>query len=716
MKRMGAGTLLSVTLALLSIGSSSGSGGEVKTWRQESASDFDAGRLTRLVITNEGRVKLSRQVRSLAEVGADQVWTLAPDSKGNLYAVTGGPGLLLRIAADGTVTKLYEQKDAQLFALALAADDTVYVGVSPGGTILRIKPDGKAEPLFATGETYVWALAVDEEGAVHAATGPNGKLFRVASNGEGKVRFQAKQPHLLSLALGASGVAYVGSNAEGLIYRIGADDKPFVAYDAGQADIQTLLLGDDGTLYAGTGTPARPAFPGRSGSAPTLTTGGSLRMRTPGTASDARKTTDDDRKPVAKSSGAGKSSSSASRASGTSPGPSKASPGENSVYRIRPDGAVDEIFREKVLVLSLAIQQGRLLVGTGQEGRIYEVDPASRVRGEIARLEHGQINALARMPDGAVVVGTGSAGKLYVLEDKYAPAGELISDVFDARMQTRWGRSAWDADLPAGSELSVSVRTGNVGKPDETWSAWSDDARALPLGRFFQYKVDFKSPDGAATAMLRDFALFYATVNRAPQVDSVTIPNVAKKPIVSAAAKLKLSWKANDPNGDQLRYLLQMRKEGWPSWVTIGERLTKKEFVWDPGSWAGGVYRVRVTADDKAANRAQEALTSSKTSDAFVLDREAPTVKILVIKQVGKKFEVQSAGADGRTRLTKAAYSLDSKEWIGLFPDDGLFDSREEQITFLTDDVKSGTHVLVVRFSDSAGHIGVADSVVIAKD
>src|SRR5207248_2189582 len=119
---------------------------------------------------------------------------------------------------------------------------------------------------------------------------------------------------------------------------------------------------------------------------------------------------------VLASSGHSASSSgdSSEKGSSSSP-PSTPGAGENSLYRIAPDGTVREIFREKTLVLSLLRVAGRIYIGTGMEGQLFEVDEATKERSEIARLDHGQIHCLLRRHDGSIVLGAGDPGKLYVL-------------------------------------------------------------------------------------------------------------------------------------------------------------------------------------------------------------------------------------------------------------------------------------------------------------
>src|SRR5262249_34865929 len=154
------------------------------------------------------------------------------------------------------------------------------------------------------------------------------------------------------------------------------------------------------------------------------------------------------------------------------------------------------IFRERALMLSLLRRQGRVFVGTGMEGQLFEIDESTKERSEIARLDHGQIHCLCQRRDGSIVLGTGDPGKLYVLRDQYCAKGTVFSDVRDAKIVGKGGAWRWQADTPAGTRVSIAVRSGNVGEPDETWSDWSEEQSdprqaniAAPPARFLQYRV-----------------------------------------------------------------------------------------------------------------------------------------------------------------------------------------------------------------------------------
>src|SRR5262249_35029941 len=159
-----------------------------------------------------------------------------------------------------------------------------------------------------------------------------------------------------------------------------------------------------------------------------------------------------------------KSSEAKAEKKDSAPAPSTPSAGENSVYRIALDGGVREVFRDKVLVMSLARQAERVLVGTGTDGQLFEIEK-SRDRGEVARLDHGQVTSLLVRKDGSLLVAAGDPGQLYVLEDRYKAKGTLTSDVLDAKLVAKWGALGWRANVPAKTEVTVSFRSGNVSDP-----------------------------------------------------------------------------------------------------------------------------------------------------------------------------------------------------------------------------------------------------------
>jgi hypothetical protein len=710
--------VLAVTAAVL-CDPTPGLAAKVKVWHHYSPAHYEKAHLKHAVISNEGALRLSRQLKPLTAVQATHVWDAVEDRAGNLYLATGDEGKIYKVTPDGKVSVAYTSDDSQVLCLALAADGTLYAGTGPGGQVLRLAPDGTAGVLYKTPEAYVWCLAVADDGhAVYAGTGPKGRIYELTTQGQARIFYATKQEHILSLARGANGLLYAGTDKDGLVYRIDAHGRGFVLYSTPQTEVRSLLVTADG-VYAGTSSPSR-----RRGGSGSSSVGSRTSMYTPsalssvavsGTSTKANAPSDESTSssPPSASSGSGESSEKSSSAAAAPP----PSVGENSLYRIAPDGTVREIFREKALLLSLLRQDGRIFIGTGMEGQLFEVDEATRERSEIARLDHGQIHCLCRRHDGSIVLGTGDPGKVYVLQDRYASKGTVVSDVLDARLISKWGSLRWKADQPAGTSVTVAARSGNTAEPEETWSDWSAEQKdaqqaviAAPAARFLQYRVTLATEDPALTPAVHSLALRYMTTNQAPEVTSIQVPDLDAVNLDNPK-KVRLKWTATDPNEDELTYSLYIRKDGWQNWVQLEEDLERTEYEWDTTTTPAGIYRVKVVASDARDNPAEDCLTGQRVSGSFAVAHEPPEVSLKTAGTEGDRMMIEATARDALVRLTSASYAVNGKKWINVFPTDGLFDSKTETFRFKTDALKPGTYVVVVRVRDAAGNTGSGDLV-----
>ena len=478
---------------------------KVETWRHEGSPAFGKGHREGVVISESGRVRLAQAIRGSAGLDAARVWDLAQSKDGVVFAATGNEGKVFRREGRGEWTVAFDSPDSQSLSLAVTPDGKVFVGTGPGGTVVEVgdPKHPSSRPDFQV--QYIWDLAVDPRGNLYAATGPTGQLWKRAADGAWSLLLDSKHSHLLCVAVGPDGSAYAGSDGEGLIYRVGPDGKASVVYDAPQNEIRALHVAPDGSIYAGTA--AESGGSGGSGRASSLfsTTDGPSRPRGAGPL-DA----------VAVDEFGGPTASEVIamqpfrlQAGGTaSPKPPAA--GDNSVYRIGPDGVPREVFRHKALIYALAWMDDRLYVGTGPEGQLFEVRDLGRESSPTARLDHGQVLAMLADPKAGLLIGAGDPGAVLRLEPGHVGGGTLTSEVLDARLISRFGALSWKAETPNGTSVSVRVRSGNVGEPDATWSAWSADqsdpvsaSAKVPPGRFAQYQVKLATSDPASTPELR---------------------------------------------------------------------------------------------------------------------------------------------------------------------------------------------------------------------
>ncbi len=635
--------------------------GKVKLWHQYQQSHYDKAKFKNAVVTSEGVLRLSREIKPLATIAATNVWDLAEDKAGNLYAATGDEGKLLKITPQGKMTVVHTSKDGHLFSL-IAAGDAVYAGTGPTGKLLKIAADGTVTTVVENLDSYIWSLAYDASTqSLYAGTGPKGKIYRITPDGKSSVFYTTKQEHILCLAVGDKGTVYAGTDKGGLVYRIDSAGKGFVLYHANQPEVRTLFA-TPGAVYAGTSAP------------------------------------------VARKGGFGSTG-------GKFDGPASPAPGENSLYRIAPDGAVRELYRDKTMILRIGQAQGKLLLATGMQGQLFEVNEATKEKTEIARLDVGQIHCLLIRRDGSIVLGTGDPGKLFVLSDRFASEGTVVSEVLDAKMQSKWGTLTWNQ---IGAGVTVAIRSGNVADPDDTWSDWSAEQKSpgptkAPLGRYVQYRATLKSDDAKSTPEVRQFALRYQTLNQSPEITSIDVPDFDTKDIDSK--KLKIKWNATDPNDDELTYNVYCKKDGWTDWVLLEENYDKTNFDWDTASFPTGNYRVKISVSDRKDNPAEDSLSAERISNPVAVTHLPPSVTLKVVGVANGGTIIEATASDPYVRLTEASYAVDGKRWINVFPTDGLFDSKTETFRFTTDALRPGTHVLVLRVRNAAGTFGSADAV-----
>jgi hypothetical protein len=131
----------------------------------------------------------------------------------------------------------------------------------------------------------------------------------------------------------------------------------------------------------------------------------------------------------------------------------------------------------------------------------------------------------------------------------YASSASFTSRVFDAGASVTWGNASWDAAVPAGTTLAISVRMGNTATPDSTWTDWvplsASGATIAGASRYIQYQAALASTNPALTPVLQDLTLAYNTlpattgptiVSRSPAPAATAVPLTA--PIVVKFSEL----------------------------------------------------------------------------------------------------------------------------------------------------------------------------------
>lgn len=669
--RFGWCSLLSASLALLS---SSALAVGTRTFQLDSLDELKGGDLQGVSIDSSGNVRAGLTLGGVPIPGASSAWSAVVLPDGSTLIGTGSEGKIYRVQG-GRATLVATTGGFGVSALVLAWNGSVIAGTFPEGKLFRVDPNGKGETatqltsLGSSGE--IWGLAYDaKSSALYAATGSPGKLFRVTADGRAQEYFSTEEPHLVSVAVGSDGAVYAGSTGGGLLYKVTGPGRAEVVMDFEADDVKAIAPGKDGGLYAIVNT-----YPDQNDSVKRNKLGPSTPQS-------------------------------------TKPG----KPGKGALWHIGGDGVAEQLssYSDTHLV-SLALgEDDRPYVGTGVEGRVYAVSP-DHVEQLVADTAERQAGVLVMSGKRRAVI---TSDPVVYHEVRGVGGADAIwtSKVLDAGLRASFGRASWRAD----GEVDLSTRSGNTSAPDATWSAWSSDLTApgdivSPPARFIQVRARFRRDP---SAVLREVTLAFVTDNARAVVTSIdatpkgSSSSKTKTGIAAsggeapqASAVIKLSWKVDNPDKDDLRYRISYRPEGQGGYRDLlkpGEKLTKAEYEWDTTALPQGVYRVRVEASDELANPPERTKKHALESKTLLIDNTPPSFSSLSLQ--GRKLSGEVT--DGLGPIARVEVSVaGSDEWRPIFPSDGVFDEATEAFsTDVSGIVPPGSHIVAVRVYDSAGN------------
>ncbi len=747
-----------------------------RTWEQSKFDELTKGTATGVAIRSIGGLELAPTFKSLYATPSTYIWAIAADDAGNVYVAAGAPARVYRITPDGKATIIFEPKELQVQALQTGPGGSIYAATAPDGKVYKLEHDGgrKAQPVkpdstqptssdkdrdkdhekdaatpgadpswsssiyFEPGTKYIWDLALDKRGNLYVATGDHGEIYRVTPKGEHSVFFKSDETHIRVLAFDAQENLIAGSDGSGLIYRISAAGEGFVLYSAPKKEITALALDRAGNIYAAAvGEKRSVGGSSSSGTAAALMT---VSSSSPSTGNAP---------PVPGMTIA--NTPSAPPAAGPFPFPGGGAGSGSDVYRIAPDGSPARVWSShEDIVYALAFDsQGRLLAGTGNRGHIFAITGLDDFS-DLLKAPASQVTAFAKAPGGGLYASTSNLGKVFVLGPGPQAEGTYESDVFDAKIFSRWGR----AEFRGSGNVDLYARSGNVDNPDRNWSPWNkidlattDPAKnaetGIPAARYTQWKAVLHS--GASLPRVDSVALDYLPKNTAPEIDDVTVQVGVKyqslpKTTGGAASDTSASshfdmpmpsshdrdsigvkWSAHDENDDQLIYSLYYRGDGETRWLLLKDNLTDKAYSFDASLLPDGGYIVKVVASDAPSHSPGEALTASRQSRRFEVDTTPPRIENLAASVDSGLIHITFRAADVFSPIKRAEYSVDAGEWQYVEPVGQLSDAKTENYDFKVtpqeekDGAATSEHVVVVRVYDRYENMGAAKTLIRAK-
>jgi len=130
------------------------------------------------------------------------------------------------------------------------------------------------------------------------------------------------------------------------------------------------------------------------------------------------------------------------------------------------------------------------------------------------------------------------------------------------------------------------------------------------------------------------------------------------------------------------------------------EILKVDKYTWDTSGIPDGFYRIQVDASDELANPKALSEHFSIESEPVLIDNHPPHVERLQLK--GKNLH--GLAQDDMGPIAKLEYAVDGEDWILFFPADDIFDTNQEVFILALEDLPSGSHIIAVRATDSAGN------------
>ena len=633
-------------------------------------------------VTSDGRIRLARAIAPVKDLETGAIWSLLRDGDAVL-AATGDSGKLYRVTTN-KVEDVGTVLEPEITALGRDAGGKVLAGGSPDGAVYRW--DGKSlKQVTDTPENYIWGFAPDGRGGTLIATGNAGKVYRLTGKGEISLLADLGTTHVTGIEPWDKEFVLT-TDTPGRLVALSADGKTRVLYDGDDPELRSPVVLSGGTIYF----ISNPA----SGS-------GRVLRRDPSGAVDVMWTV-----------------------------PS------GFAYALEPGGG-------NVLWVTTGAEKG-----PGTLVRLDTASPTSWV--ESARVGENQILSVLLSGHDVGFIGTGGSGRLYRVEGQGEAPGQATSIVQDAGGPARWG--ALSVQPPPQGGVIAETRSGETKEPGRTWSGWervtfSGDRGAIPSppGRFLQWRLTLNRPE----AEVRSVEATYLPANRGPRVESVQVSDLgsplmrpggggppgslsqmlpggvrvefqmppsrseveAKDEEAAWARRYRsLSWNATDPNGDTLRYELDLREMGQTNWRELKNNVMASPWVWDSSTVPDGWYELKVEASDHVDNPAGQGLHDDRVSDPFAVDNTPPRFSNLTFG--GGK--ISGLVEDVSSPVKRIELSLDGGPWQQVFPEDGMADLPRESFAVPVSALASvagrmsGDHVAVLRAFDVAGNPGTA--------
>jgi sugar lactone lactonase YvrE len=672
----------------------------------QSFQDFERGKTVNVSILKDGQLSPAPLTASLLESNDPFIWDAVRDDKGNLYVGTGNEGRVYRVSADGDSTLYFDAQELQIFALVIDPQDRLFAATSPDGKVYQLTGENESKIYFEPGQKYIWDMVTDDQGNLYVATGDSARIYRISNDGESRVYYASDQTHIRCLNMGSDQTLYAGTSGSGYVMRFDKNQDAFVVFDTQMEEVHDIVTYGREIYAAAFGEISRRAATIRKSSR------------------DAREEDLDN-----------ESMEITLRPQSILP-PAALVPAQTQtrLYRIDQLGQAVDIWSlgEESIQSLMVSEKGQIWVGAGENtGKLYRIDRDGELS-LILTADESQITHLMSSDQGTIFMATSNMARLYKVGPMLAKQAEFESESIDAGNLDYFGDNLEN-------NIHFFTRSGNTEQPGKMWSGWTPVQKEKnvyriksPASRFLQWQCQFDTPENGIPAVNK-VAVSYIQKNLPPQISTVVVhspdqtykladiidqetawapvkqrgglvyPKSLPSPVTKEGYR-SADWIFDDPNSDVIQFKIQYKLAATGSWNILADHFPLNVYTWDSSQMPDGEYQLRITASDHLSNHPDQALTRSKESDTFIIDNSGPSLLEFSVSGNVVTFSL----LDDWNPIENANISYNSMGWKTIFPEDEIFDSKQEFFSVeLPDSLVGKMNFIAIKTKDEFGNISV---------
>jgi hypothetical protein len=686
-----------------------------------------------------------------AKLSSPIVWQIVAGPDGGLIAAAGKPAAVYHVKPDGTFSKIHEPGAEQALCLAPWGEGEVLVGTAQPAQLIRLK-GRKGYVLYEFGDGEVKAIRPRPDGiyaAVNSKTGvlPHELLKAVdpkpappppkkpEENKPGEKKDDSPEEYLLCPPVLSDPVSGTWEGTaeipalelkEKLTVKLTHKDGKVTGTARSEGDQEDVAM--EGTFDEKTRTLKLTA----SREGVTLTIEGRIEAedrfegkfiaamgaeKLEGTISLRRtekpaESGDPGEKPKPPAAPGKQEERPPDRPKVEGP-PAPSAPPKSAVWKLA-ESRTEPVAEFPFYISCLGWDGQGLLAGTDSSGRVLRL---SADRTYEFSLDFKEERVLGLLMDGEKLeaVFLGGPGKVGFVSPRRAENGAVVTQVFDARFLSRWGKLT----VRHRGSIQVRTRSANVARSEDQFSDWSEPLTRFPAdipspkGRYLQLRINLQGD-----AVVQGVSVAYKNENQRPKLQNfkvdyqpVVVPGELPPmpPPQGPSPRLgmrhspvkRLSWQAQDPDGDVLQFRLTCRRSGSREWIALGSGLPipLMQFMWNTEFVPDGIYEIKVVASDEKSNNEEETLREEAISEPVLIDNTKPEVRI----EAAEGSRIRGEARDAAGSILQLELQVDGGEWRTIPCKDGVLDSGREEFEV---DLPKGARIASVRATDQEMNVG----------